>query len=95
MSQTLSLTDIDMRMLCYGVPHAVSAQKAPFMGWLCCRTLRLTGGPLTDRPVEAVVSRRWFRGSLRDLLPTETEVFLREHIGGIQGMLLLCSVRAG
>ena len=34
MYPTLSLTDIDTRMLCYSVPHAVLAKKASFMGWL-------------------------------------------------------------
>lgn len=48
-------------------------------------TLRLTGGPLADRPVEAVVSRRWLCPGLRDLLPAETEVLLRKLIGGIHG----------
>src|SRR5882724_8430785 len=59
--------------------HLTSSVPCP------AHTLRLTGGPLTDRPVEAVVSRRWLRGGLRDLLPADTEVLPHELIGGIQG----------
>jgi hypothetical protein len=50
MYQTLSLTDIDTRMLCYSVSHAVLAKKASFMGWLRCLTLPLSGGPQANTP---------------------------------------------
>jgi len=38
-AQAPSLTDINTKVLYYGVPHTVLANKAPCMGWLCCLPL--------------------------------------------------------
>ena len=43
MYQTLSLTDIGTRMLCYGVPHAVSAKPGSLHGLVTLPNSAISG----------------------------------------------------